>query len=166
MKTKISVIITLAIFLSACSATSSTAKKEKAAADYEHIAALIESGNYQFSINSASPSGGRRIQITSPYIMTVKEGKFDADLPYFGRVYTGAGAYGEAGVKFKGEPEKLTITRKDNKNKISLEFFITTDTDNYNVNLDVGASGYGNMLVSNPNKQSISYTGLISELKN
>ena len=47
MKTGIAAIITAAIFLSACSASSSTAKKENAAADFEQTASLIESGSYQ-----------------------------------------------------------------------------------------------------------------------
>lgn len=164
MKTGIAALITAAIFLSACSASSSTAKKEKAAADFEQTASLIESGSYQFTVRSATPSGGKTIQITSQYTMKAKDGKYEALLPYFGRAYSSSYG-GSQSVEFSGEPEDLAFTRKDDKNKVSVSFTITADAEKYTVNLEVGGSGFGTLIISNPRKQPISYSGLVSELK-
>lgn len=162
MKTGIIASITTAIILSGCSASSSTI--EQAAADFEKTATLIESGNYQFTIRSASPSGGKTIQITSLYALKAMEDNYEAYLPYYGRAYSGG--YGESGgVEFNGEPENLKITRNDHKNKISVAFSIKSEKDQYEVTLQVGASGYGNLVISSQKRQTISYYGLTSELK-
>ena len=163
IKTEIAVIITAAIFLSACSASSSTTKKENAAADFEQTASLIESGSYQYAVRSATPSGGKTIQITSEYTMKAKDGKYEALLPYFGRAYSPSYG-GSQSVEFIGEPEDLAFARKDNKNKVTVSFTITTDAEKYTVNLEVGGSGYGTLIISNPRKQPISYYGLVSGL--
>ena len=164
MKTGILALITAAIVLSGCSASSSTAKKEKNAAAFEQTAAMIESGSYQFAVRSATPSGGKTIQITSLYTLRAKEGNYEAHLPYFGRTYSGA--YGDGGsVEFNGEPAYLEITRRDNKNNFLVKFTINSGSDQYTVNLEVGASAYGNLTISNPKKQPITYYGLASELK-
>jgi len=166
MKTKTGIIalITVAIVLSACSASSSTTKKEKAAAEFEQTATLIESGSYQFTVRSATASGGKTIQITSPYTLSAKEGTYEAHLPYYGRAYSAAYG-GSGGVEFNGVPEDLTITRKDNKNSISVAFTINTGSERYTVNLEVGASGYGNLVINSQNRQTISYYGLTEALK-
>ena len=163
MKTGILALVTTAIILSACSASSSTAKKEKNAADFEQTAALIESGNYQFTVRSASPSGGRTIQITSEYTLKASDGNFEAHLPYFGRAYSGG--YGEShSVEFNGKPANLEMARKENRNNISVSFTIKSGADQYTINLEVGASAYGTLKISNPKKQPISYYGLASAL--
>ena len=152
--------------LSGCSASSSTSRKEKAAADYQITTGLIESGNYRFTIRSATPSGGKTVQISSLYTLDAKEGNYEALLPYFGRAY--AASYGgDSGIEFKGEPENLKVERDDQKNSISVTFTIGASkvNDSYDVNLKVGASGYGNMVVNSRNRQTISYYGLAGELK-
>ena len=161
--TGIVVLISAAIFLSACSASSSSAKKEKAAADFENTATLIESGSFLFTARSASPAGGKTIQLTSPYTLKAKEGKYEAYLPYFGRAYSGG--YGDSGgIEFNGEPEDLQVSRNDNKSSISVGFTIQTDKDKYTVKLNVGSSGYGNLVISSQKRQTITYSGLAGAL--
>ena len=164
MKRNSIVLLGLAVILSACSSTSSTSKSEKKAADFERTAALIESGNYQFTVRSASPSGGRTIQITSSYVMKAAEGSYEALLPYFGRVYSGG--YGQGGsVEFRGEPENLQVERNDKRLKITVKFSISSEGEKYDVELNVGASGSGSLMVSSPRRQTISYNGLATELQ-
>ena len=164
MNTRIAVLLTAAIFLSSCSASTSTAKKEKAAADFEQTTALIESGSYQFTIRSASPSGGKTIQITSYYALKANEGNYEAYLPYFGKAYSGG--YGNSGgIEFNGEPKDLQISRNEKKNEISVNFTIKAEKDSYTVKLNVGSSGYGTMVISSQKRQTISYSGLAGELK-
>lgn len=164
MKPGFITFIIVAIILSACSASSSTAKKEKAAADFEKTTALIEGGTYEFTVRSASPSGGRTVQITSHYSLKAKEGNFDAHLPYFGRAYS-AGYGDSGGVEFNGEPEDLQISINDNKQEVSVTFTISSNKDKYTVKLNVGSSGYGNLVISSQKRQTITYSGLASHLK-
>ena len=163
MKTRTAALIALAVFLSACSASTSASKKEKAVADFEKTAALIESGSYLFTVRSASPSGGRTIQITSNYTLKARDGKFEAYLPYFGRAYSGG--YGDSGgIEFSGEPQDLEVSTNSRKNRISVKFTIQADKDIYNVHLNVGSSGFGNLVIASRNRQSITYSGLANEL--
>ena len=164
MKSGIFSIITLTVLLSACFSLSSAIGSDTLPQDFEQTAALIESGNFKFTVRSASPSGGRTVQITSSYELKASDGSYEAHLPYFGRVYSGG--YGDGGsVEFKGEPEKLEITRKDNRNKIILRFSIRSTTEKYDVKLEVGKSGFGSLVVSSPKRQTISYNGLVSVLE-
>ena len=161
MKTGILCFIAAAVILSACSSSSNTARTESKAESFERTAALIESGNYQFTVRSASPTGGRTIQITSSYAMKAAEGNYEALLPYFGQVYYGG--YGQGGsVEFNGKPENLQIERNDKKYKISVRFSINSGSEKYDIKLDLSASGYGNLVVSSAKRKTISYYGLLS----
>ena len=164
-------LITVAMALTGCGASNSTtgggqltSKQEKKAADFEKFAALVESGTYQFAVRSATPTGGKTIQITSEYTLEAREGVYQAYLPYFGRAFQ-ASYGGDGGIEFKGEPENLQITRNDKKNTISVSFLIKSDNDQYNISLEIGSSGYGNLGVNSQKCQNISYYGQASELK-
>ncbi len=164
MKAGILSLLLVAIILSGCSGSASMAKKEKAKADFEHTAALIESGSYMFTVRSASPSGGKTIQLTSPYSLKALDGNFEAYLPYFGRAYSAA--YGDSGgIEFNGAPENLQITRDDEKQSINTSFNIRGEKDSYSVSLKVGSSGFGNLVINSKKQQSISYSGKAGELK-
>ena len=164
MIARITALFFMVAILSACSSSSSARGSDTKAADFEQTAALIESGNFKFTVRSASPSGGRTVQITSSYVMKASEGTYEAYLPYFGRVYSGG--YGDGGsVEFKGEPENLEITRNDKKKKISLKFSIKSASEKYDIKLEVSKSGYGNLVVSSPKRQVISYRGLVGGLE-
>ena len=164
MKTGIVAIIMAAIIITGCSVTSSTSKQEKNAADFAKTSALIESGNYHFAVRSASPSGGKTVQITSSYVLEVSNGTYKAYLPYYGRAHS-VSYGGDGAVEFNGEPENLKITSDEDKNKISVSFTMKSDKDQNKGSLDIGASGFGNLVVTSQKRQTISYYGLASTLK-
>ncbi len=165
MKTGILAIIMATIIMTGCSASLSTAKKENNAAEYAKTAALIESGNYQFAVRSATPSGGKTVQLTSSYTLEARDGTYEAYLPYYGRAYSASYGGGDGAVEFSGEPEDLKITRNDDKNKISVAFTMKNDKDQNKVTLNIGASGFGNLVITSQKRQTISYYGLTSALK-
>jgi hypothetical protein len=170
MRIPILLSLSIALVIAGCGTTSpstdgSSSRQQKKLADFDKIAALIEGGNYRFLVRSASPSGGRTIQISSEYTMEVRDGSYEAYLPYFGRAHQ-ASYGGDGGVEFKGEPENLQLVRNDKKNTISTAFTITGKNDQYTINLELGASGFGTLLVSGQKRQSISYYGLAGELEN
>jgi hypothetical protein len=137
-------------------------KQEQRAAELDQVVSLIESGNYMYTIQSINPTGGRTIRSTSQYTMNATDGNYEATLPYFGRAYQTT--YGGSGsIEFNGAPENLKLTRDEKKNTVTITFSIKGSTDNYNISLNVGYSGYGTLTINSQNRQSISYYGLVSE---
>ena len=166
------ILVTIAMALTGCGASSSstesgqaTSRQDKKAAEFENFASLLESGSYQFAVRSASPTGGKTIQISSEYTMKAKEGIYEAYLPYFGRAYSAAYGGGNGGIEFKGEPENLQSSRNDKNNTLSLSFRIKSDSDQYDVSLEIGSSGYGTLRINSQNRANISYYGQVSELR-
>jgi len=152
----------LVLILTGCSASSSTSKNEKKAAEFEQTAALIEGGNYVYTARSANPTRGRTIQLTSTYTFEVKEGVYEAYLPYFGRAYN-ASYGGNGGVEFEGEPTDLSVTRDDKKQNLTVKFKIKDQNQNYDIMLVVSSGGNGTLTVSSPQRETISYYGVVAE---
>lgn len=170
MKTRSLLIFALAAALTGCGASSpasrdeeSGTRQEKKTADFEKLATLVESGNFQYTVRTASPSGGRTIQISSEYTLEARDGAYEAQLPYFGRAYS-VSYGGDGGIAFKGNPENLQITRNERKSTVQVKFQIRGGGDDYKVSLEIGSSGFGSLVVSSQKRQSISYYGQVSEL--
>lgn len=161
MKKTLFPLMILLLISAGCSSTQNAAKSEQRAADMEKMAALIESGNYTYTIQSISPTGGRTIQSTTPYTMKAMDGTYEADLPYFGRAYT-ATYGGDGGINFNGTPEDLKIEKNDRKSTVNVSFSIAGEKDRYTVSLEVGSGGYGTLNINSQNRQSISYYGTVT----
>ena len=153
----------LLMLAAGCSSTKNAATSEQRAADMEKMATLIESGNYVYTIQSISPTGGRTIQSTTPYTMKAVDGNYEASLPYLGRAYT-ASYGGDGGIDFNGSPEDLVIEKNSKKGTVSVHFSIAGEKDKYNVNLVVGSGGYGTLSITSQNRQGISYYGAVNTL--
>ena len=162
MKSSFLPLIVLVLVLSGCSASSSTAKNEKKAAQYEEMVALIDGGNYEYTARSANPAGGKSVQITSSYSMEAKDGVYKAYLPYFGRAYN-ASYGGNGGVEFEGEPSDLSIAKDADKQSITIKFKIKNKDELYECILLVHAGGNGTLTVSSSKRQNISYYGAVAE---
>lgn len=157
------ILMVVVLLLASCSSTSKLSDEEKKVR-LDELVQLVESGNFSFEAQSASPSGGQTIQLSSSYSLDRKDGEFNAYLPYFGRAYM-ATPGGSGGVEFKGEGEDLEVTRNDKKNMVELRFSIDSDEDRYELFLSVGISGFGNLTVTSQKRSTISYYGSFSELK-
>lgn len=171
MKNSAIILLLAAMALTGCGASSSSAesgqassRQDKKAAELDVFASMVERGSFLFTARTTSPTGGRTIQLTSEYTMKAKEGMYEANLPYFGRAYS-ASYGGDGGIEFRGEPENLQVSRNDRKNTLSLSFRIKSGNDQYNVSLEIGASGYGTLTINSQNRANISYYGLVSELR-
>lgn len=162
MKKTSILILMLAIMAAGCSSTKNAASSEQRAADLEEMAAMIESGNYIYTIQSISPTGGRTIQATTAYTMKAVDGKYEAYLPYMGRAYQ-ATYGGNGGIEFNGTPENLKIEKNSKKNTIAVSFTIAGENDRYTVNLQVGSGGYGTLNINSQNRQGISYYGSVTQ---
>jgi len=150
----------LVLLLSSCGAAYRSLEKE---ADFQALAELVERGTYQFQIQSATPTGGRTVQITSAYSLKVQANRFEAYLPSYDRAYQPAYA-GNSPIRFGGKPENLEILRKEKKGRMSVSFTMKEAQDSYQITLEVGRSRYGTLRVSSQDRQSISYYGLLEEI--
>jgi hypothetical protein len=168
MKRALFALVYLALIMTGCAVSSSqssdkkTLKNEERAAAVEQVVAVIESGNYTFTVQSISPTGGRTIQSTTPYTMKAVNGNYEASLPYFGRAYQ-ASYGGDGGIEFNGTPEDLKIIRDTKKNTVTVTFSMNQSNEKYTITFMVGSTWYGTLIVSSQNRQTISYYGLVSE---
>lgn len=169
MKTILIPLVALALMLSACKASSSTAgddgmsKNETKDAQYEQMVALIDGGEFAYTVQSANPTGGQTVQITSSYTLEAKDGTYKAYLPYYGRAHN-ASYGGDGGVEFEGEPTDLKVNKNADKRTITITFDIKNKDELYGCSLVAGGSGNGTLTLSSSKRSTISYYGMVSKL--
>lgn len=136
--------------------------KELSAKDIEKIRLLTEKINtqeYTFEANNASPSGYQTIYLTSPYDLKVRKDSVIANLPYYGRAYVAPMNPTEGGFLFVSTNFDYKIKEKKDGWDISIQ---TKDINrNVRLYLYIGKSGYATLNVQDPNRQPISFSGRI-----
>ena len=167
MKTLLFPVVALALILSGCTASSSTAgadgkasKNEKKDAQFEQISALIEGGEFTYTVQSANPMGGKTIQITSSYTLEAKDGIYKAYLPYFGRTHS-ASYGGNGGVEFEGEPTDLKVSKNGDKRTVTISFNMKNKDESYGCSLVTGGGGNGTLTITSSKRSTISYYGVV-----
>lgn len=156
-------LLTLAIIVSGFTPVAAQ-KANKKDEQYKEIKALIESGSYEFTVQSVQPTGGKTIHSTSNYTMEANDSIFKAYLPYFGRAYQPSYG-GNGGIEFEGSPENLEISLNEKKRMVNVQFKIQGDGDKYELFLSAGSSGYASLSINSQKRQPISYNGTIGPLK-
>jgi hypothetical protein len=135
-------------------------EKEKAV----KVQNIINANNFVFVAESALPMGGRTIYLTSPYNVRVSNDTLLADLPYYGRAYSAPINPSEGGIRFTSTNFDYKV--KDRK-KSGWDILITPkDTrDVRQLFLTASENGYASLQVTSNNRQAITFTGYIKELK-
>jgi hypothetical protein len=159
-------LATLLILALTCSAFTPllAQKANKKDEQFKETKALIESGRYEFIVQSVQPTGARTVHPSSTYTMKVKDNTFNAHLPYFGRVYQPTMG-GSGGITFDGTPENLEISLNEKKRMVNVKFRIQGEHEKYELYLSVGSSGYASLNATSQKRQTITYSGIISPLK-
>jgi hypothetical protein len=139
-------------------------KREQKDADFQAMVELIESGTFEFRVQSVNPTGRQTMRPTTVYTMVAKDGRFIARLPYFGRVFQPSYG-GDGGIEFDGEPEELAISKNEKKRTLTLTCVMRGDNERFNLTLAAGSNGYGNLSITTTKRQAISYYGSISQLE-
>jgi hypothetical protein len=81
----------------------------------KEIEALIDSKNFVFEAQKASPQGGRMLNLDyNTYFLKFNAEKTTCDLPFFGRAFNVAYG-GDGGIKFEGVPENIQIEKRKNR---------------------------------------------------
>lgn len=157
-----------------------TAMQVSAQTDKETTTRLINARTIKFNATSAQPlavadlnavlskmpgniGGGGSIQLSgSTYDLKITKDSVEAYLPYFGRAYTASMNPNDSGIKFKS---KDFTYKSEQKKKGSWVITIRPkDTkDAQELALTIGSNGYAFLSVTSNSKQSISYTGYISD---
>jgi hypothetical protein len=128
----------------------------------ETLKTAIETPHFTFVANIAIPMRGRARNLTSTYDLKVTKDTIAAYLPFFGRAYTAPLTPEEAGIMFTST--KFTYTKKTTKHggwEITIK---TNDTKvKYELFLSISKNGYGTLMVQSVNRESISFSGTISQ---
>jgi hypothetical protein len=124
---------------------------------------IIEAKNYIFRAETVNPQiGGSRV-LTSDYDLTITPDTIIAYLPYFGRAYTAPINPSEGGIKFTSTSFAYSATKRSKSWEITIR---PKDADDVQqLFLDIYDNGNANLRVSSMNRQSISFTGHITEGK-
>jgi hypothetical protein len=163
MKTKLSVLLFLVSILnfsvSAQEKTKKELKQERELKKQNEIKALIDSQNFVFEAQKATPQGGRLIQLDyNTYFLKFKADSTTCDLPFFGRGYN-VGYNSDGGIKFEGKPENIRVERK--KNNTILKATVRGKSDVYDLLFSIFYNGSTTLSVSSNNRGPISYDGII-----
>ncbi len=167
MKIKLLIFLVLLCFLSlpvlAQEKTKKELKAEKELAKQKEIEALVNSKNFVFEAQKASPQGGRLLNLDyNTYFLKFNEEKTTCDLPFFGRAYS-APYGGSGGISFEGVPEDIQIEKK--KKSYVIKATVKGKDDSYRLLFTIFFDGGGSLSVNSNNRASISYDGLIEAPK-
>jgi hypothetical protein len=106
---------TIALFVSILTlniAYSQDSKKERGKEKAAKVQNIINSKDFVFIAESASPMGARTIYLTSPYSVRVSNDTLVTDLPYYGRAYSASMNTSEGGIKLTSTDFDLQVQPK------------------------------------------------------
>lgn len=112
--------------------------------------------NYTISVQSAHPSSGAPINLSSPYSLKVKGDTVVSYLPFFGRAYSLPYGGGK-GLNFTGKVISYETSR--NKKEYNIKMGVDSDEDQYTYYIDVYENGRAVMLVTSRNRSNITFYG-------
>jgi hypothetical protein len=190
MKILVNIFFTLLVCL-VCVGTSvaQSTKAEKKAEKAADLKRIVNGKSYVFRANFALPMGsasvrvagsmpnniantmnGSSVALTSSYDLTLSNDTLTAFLPYYGVAYTAPPMSStEGGVKFTTTKFDYKVTEKKNGN---IEIFFKplnleprAPSDVQRMTLTVSQGGFANLQITLLNRQPISYTGTLEEVK-
>ena len=125
---------------------------------------LVDSGEFIFHAQTAMSSSGPTKQLTSEYDVRLSKNAFVSHLPYFGRAYSAPYGSGDGGFNFTSKDFHYSFkTRKKGGWNITIKPKDVTDVREFL--LTVSENGYGTLQAMSNNRQPISFTGYVTELK-
>jgi hypothetical protein len=146
-----------------CGTTQTLAEKEQKAL---RIKEKVESFNFTFIAESAHPIKFRSIYLTSPYDLTVSKDTVRAFLPYFGQAYIAPIDPTEGGIKFTSTDFEHRVVKGKRPGNWRMTIKASVTGRSLTLYLDVWGNGTAQLIVNDPDKQSISFEGYIVDTKN
>ncbi|MDQ6470765.1 DUF4251 domain-containing protein [Flavobacterium sp. LHD-80] len=167
MSVKLSILLAFSCLFTLPAFAQEKSKKELKAEQelkkQKEIEALIDSKNFAFEAQKATPQGGRLLNLDyNTYFLKFNEANTTCDLPFFGRAYNVAYG-GDGGIKFEGVPENTRIEKS--KKKIIVRSTVKGKNDVYDLLLTVFFNGDASLSVNSNNRAPISYDGVVEAPK-
>jgi hypothetical protein len=132
--------------------------------DKSGVKTSVESKQFIFHAQTALPTSGRSRQLTSDYSLRVVSDSLVSNLPFYGRAYSVPYGSGDGGFNFTST--KFEYTASPGKKKgwnISIKPKDVTDFREFSLSLS--DNGYGTLQALSNNRQPISFTGYITEIR-
>ncbi len=123
----------------------------------------IETKNFIFKAESASPQRGRVRQLTSEYELMVRPDTATSFLPYFGRAYT-APINSEGGIKFTSTYFNYSVSKKK-KHSWDIRISPKDVSEVRDLYLTVFDNGRASLRVNSLNRETISFNGYVEQGK-
>lgn len=141
---------------------------------------IVDDKNYVFVATNAMPlnsteinniigkmpggNNGANISLNgSSYDVQVSPDSIMVYLPYYGRSFSAPMGNDDSGFKFKTKDFTYKLTKR--KKGWDIQIATKDVKDNVRMNLSISENGYGSLSVNSNNKQSITYSGYLSEPK-
>jgi len=135
-----------------------------AQSDKEAIKTSIESKQFIFHAQTALPTSGRSRQLTSDYDLRLLSDSLISNLPFYGRAYSVPYGSGDGGFNFTSTKFDYTAT-PGKKKGWDIRIKPKDVTDFREFSLSLSDNGYGTLQAFSNNRQPISFTGYITEIK-
>ncbi len=158
-------IISILLFAFMTAGLAQNAKKQKKQDRYQKVLELIQSKNFEFVGRKANPQGTRQIDLTTRInFLRIKGEKAIANMPYFGRAFSGGYGQGDGGINFDAPYESFNLEKNDKKHRVTITFRVKGDSDTYNCSLIITSFDNATLTISSNRRQTISYYGDVSEI--
>ncbi|WP_395803358.1 DUF4251 domain-containing protein [Daejeonella sp.] len=157
MKSKIYYISTclLMLFVILSHSIQAQTRQEKMKAGLKR---LIESKDYVFLAESATPLSGSLIRLTSIYFLKINKDSLDSHLPYFGVAFRAPMGTTESPLSFTSTDFDYSM-KESKKAGFQIKIRINKPSDPDLMMLSVSSSGYATLTVNSMHRQSISFYG-------
>ena len=153
-------IMAIIFCISGCASKSAQGTGE----NLSSIQTALEDQRYIFKARTAIPSGGRNVQLTTDYNLTVLKDSVIAYLPYFGRAYSAPLPSARGGIQFTSTDFKYeTRNRRNGVREINIKPNDAADVQQ--LILSLSRDGYGSLQVTSNNRQSITFNGVAQKIE-
>ena len=132
--------------------------------DKSAVKTSVESKQFIFHAQTALPTSGRSRQLTSEYTLRIFPDSLISYLPFYGRAYSVPYGSSDGGFNFTSTKFEYTATPGRKKGwDISIKPKDVTDFREFSLSLS--DNGYGTLQALTNNRQPISFTGYITQIK-
>jgi hypothetical protein len=155
------ILITVAVTNSTFAQDSKKDRENEKAIAIEN---LVNSKNFVFVAETMSPMGGRTMFLNYPYDLKITPEKVNSDLPYFGRAYVAPIDPTRGGLQFTSEDFEYKVAPAK-KNGWDVLIAPKDTREVRQMSLSVSSNGNAYLQVNSNNRQAISFSGHIEEIR-
>ena len=119
---------------------------------------LIESKDYVFLAESATPLSGSVIRLTSIYFLKINKDTLDSHLPYFGVAFRAPMGTTESPLSFTSTDFDYSM-KESKKAGFQIKIRINNPSDPDLLMLSITSSGFATLTVNSMHRQPISFYG-------